>query len=161
MLFNDLNKTYLAVIRFGRETTTGDFEGKIIAEAPVPVFNKIKSVSKSFIGNIKQVPPVYSAIKINGQRAYVLARKGEIIDMPERIVTIYDLKIKKWASPDLCVEVKCSSGTYIRSLAHDFGKALNNGGHLSALRRTKIGDFDVTDAISIEEFEKMLTATND
>ena len=153
MLFNDLNKTYFAVIRFGQETTTCDLEGEIITEAPVPVFDKIKSISESFIGTIKQVPPAYSAVKINGQRAYSLARKGEIIDIPERTVIIHDLKIKRWVSPDLFVEVTCSSGTYIRSLARDLALASGSRAYVHSLKRISIGPFSLSQAVNPQLFQ--------
>ena len=154
MLFNDLNKTYLAVIRFGKETSTGDIEGKIIAEAPIPSLDIIKSVSKSFIGSIKQVPPVYSAIKINGHRAYTLARKGKSFHIPERKVTIYDFKINKWSSPDLYIELTCSSGTYVRSFARDLGLASESRAYLHSLKRISIGPFSIEQAVKPHLFQE-------
>ena len=117
---------------------------------------KIHNATKQFIGEIEQQPPVFSALKKDGKRLYEFARSGEEVDVPFRKITISEFEITKIALPNLNFRVVCSKGTYIRSLAHDFGKALQNGAHLSALRRTKIGDFSVENAVSIETFENSL-----
>ena len=117
------------------------------ASDPCPKLTDVKFVLQSFIGTIDQTPPKYSAIKINGERAYKLARKGKDFEIPSRKVTIYNLEILEYNYPELKIRCDVSSGTYIRTLAEDIGKALGTGAYLTALRRTKIGDYDVKDAI--------------
>ena len=114
---------------------------------------KIRTATQQFVGDIQQQPPVFSALKKEGKRLYEFARAGEKVDIPTRSVHISTFEITNIDLPNVSFRVACSKGTYIRSLAHDFGKALQNGAHLSALRRTKIGDFSVEKAFSIEEFE--------
>ena len=106
----------------------------------------------SFLGKIEQIPPKFSAVKINGERAYKLARQGKDFDMPTREVTIYSIEILKYKYPELTIRVHCSSGTYIRTLAEDIGKALNTGAYLTALRRTKIADYSVKEARPLSDF---------
>src|SRR5690606_37521687 len=113
----------------------------------------IRETTKQFIGEIDQKPPVFSAIKKDGKRLYEHARAGEEVEIQSRKVSIYEFEITRIALPEIDFRVVCSKGTYIRSLAYDFGKALNSGAYLSALRRTKIGDFSIEDAVKIEEFE--------
>ncbi len=112
---------------------------------------KIHSVINSFIGVIKQTPPRFSAIKINGQRAYKLARKGQDFEIPSRKVEIYSIDILNYDYPNLTIRIHCSSGTYIRTLAEDIGKALHTGAYLTALRRTKIANYDVKNAKTLDE----------
>ena len=107
---------------------------------------------KKFVGKIQQTVPSFSAVKINGQRAYQLARRGEVIEMPTRTVEIYTIKILEYHYPDLVIRTHVSSGTYIRTLGEDIGKALNTGAYLTALRRTKIGDFDIAAATKLVDF---------
>jgi tRNA pseudouridine55 synthase len=121
---------------------------------------KIKTAVLQFIGEIQQQPPVFSALKKDGKRLYEFARAGEDVDIPKRTVYITAFEITNIELPNVDFRVLCSKGTYIRSLAHDFGKALDNGAHLSALRRTKIGRFSVEDAITPEAFEATLKATS-
>ena len=116
------------------------------ASDPSPKRKDVEFVLKKFIGKIEQTPPRFSAIKINGQRAYKLARKGEDFEIPSRKVTIYNLEILEYDYPKLTIRCEVSSGTYIRTLAEDIGKALNTGAYLTALRRTKIANYDVSDA---------------
>ena len=106
-----------------------------------------------FIGTIEQRPPIFSALKKDGKRLYELARAGEKVEVPTRTIIISEFEITNIDLPQVDFRVVCSKGTYIRSLAHDFGKVLNNGAHLSSLRRTRIGDFKVEDAMRIEDFE--------
>lgn len=113
----------------------------------------IEDARQQFLGEIDQKPPIFSAIKKDGRRLYEHARKGEEIEIPTRKVTINEFEITKSTLPELEFRVICSKGTYIRSLAFDFGQALDSGSHLTALRRTKIGDYDVKDATAVEEFE--------
>lgn len=115
-----------------------------------PSFEKITSVIQSFVGPITQTPPKFSAIKINGQRAYKLARQGKDFEIPSRKVTIYSIDILDYHYPELIIRVHCSSGTYIRTLAEDIGKALGTGAYLTALRRIQIGDYNVHDATQLE-----------
>ena len=118
----------------------------------------IQKTTKQFIGKIQQFPPVFSALKKDGKRLYEFARAGEHVDIPSRTVTISEFEITKINGLTIDFRVVCSKGTYIRSLANDFGKALNSGAHLSVLRRTKIGAFDVAIATSIEDFIKNLSS---
>ena len=115
---------------------------------------KILSVINNFIGVIEQTPPRFSAIKINGERAYKLARKGQVFEIPSRKVEIYSIDILNYNYPELKIRVHCSSGTYIRTLAEDIGKKLGTGAYLTALRRTKIGDYDIKDALPLSRFTK-------
>ncbi len=148
--YSKLDKVYEATIRLGETSSTGDPEGEITNTSEVePTQDEVEAVLKPFIGEIKQRPPIYSAIKINGQRAYKLARKGETVEMPERTVTIYSLELLSYAYPDARIRVHVSSGTYIRTLAEDIGKVLGTGAYCSELRRTKIADWSVDDAESI------------
>lgn len=155
-LFLKLDKEYLAKIHLGIKSSTFDIEGekqKInIAQPPAP--EKVKEALKNFEGVILQTPPQFSAIKVKGQPAYKLARKGEKVKLKPRNVKIYEIKILNYDWPCLKIKVRCGSGTYIRSLAHDIGKVLGVGGYLFALTRTKIGEFDLRDAKSIEDFKK-------
>jgi tRNA pseudouridine55 synthase len=151
-LFSNLDKQYRAVLSFGTETSTLDPEGPIIAEAPVPTFEMIESVlATQFMGTIAQRPPVYSAVHVDGKRAYKLARSGKDVDIPSRMVTIYDLKIIKWDDPFLTIDVHCSKGTYIRSLARDIGKACGSRAHVVALERTAIGPFSLAEASDAQD----------
>ena len=117
---------------------------------------KIKEATKQFLGEIQQQPPVFSALKKDGKRLYEFARSGEEVEIPFRTVTISEFEITKIELPNVHFRVVCSKGTYIRSLANDFGKALSNGAHLSALRRTRIGEYTVANAVGIEAFEASL-----
>jgi len=147
--FLKLDKEYIATIVLGQTSTTGDPEGEIKPSTNCfepPVKSQIEKTLKTFEGEIIQTPPIYSAIKINGRRAYDLARKGENPEMPKRRVKIYQIELLSYVYPKLELRVKCSSGTYIRSLAEDIGKSLNCGAFTNELRRTKIGEYDVANA---------------
>ena len=177
--FLKLDKEYVATVKFGFVSTTGDTEGEITpyggrssglslqadslneARKPQLPLNEVippsqdtisKLLSESFTGEITQTPPAYSAIKINGQRAYKLARAGKQVEMPSREVTIYEIEILEYKWSELVLRVKCSSGTYIRSLAADIGEALGVGAYLTALRRTKVGVYGVEDAHDLDFF---------
>ena len=143
------DKIYTATLKLGFSSTTGDPEGEISEYNPkkIPEKSKIETVLDSFLGKISQTPPKFSAIKINGERAYKLARKGENFEVPSREVEIYSLKVLDYNYPFLKIETHVSSGTYIRTLAEDIGKKLETGAYLTELRRIKIGDFDIKDAI--------------
>ncbi len=151
------DKEYIAEIKFGQVSTTMDEEGEkeIKVEKKPGDFdlNKIKKALKDFIGEIKQKPPKYSALKINGQSAYKLARKGEQFDLKERKVNIYSLEILKYEWPYLILKVHCGSGVYVRSLAHDLGSKLHVGAYLSNLERTRVGEFKSEDSISLEDLK--------
>ena len=120
----------------------------------LPSLKMIETVTKSFVGKIKQVPPKYSAIKIDGERAYKLARKGEDFEMPSREVEIYEIEILRYEWPELEIRCAVSSGTYIRTLAEDIGEKLRLGAYLTALRRTKVGKYSVDEAIKLDDFCK-------
>ncbi len=147
-------KRYQAIIRFGTTTRTYDSEGEVVRETGnVPTQKDIEAVLPDFTGEISQIPPPFSAIKVKGKKAYELARKGEEPDLEPRVVTIYDLVVSTYKPPDLALEVECSAGTYIRSLAHDLGEVLSCGAHLAALRRLKAGPFAIKDAVPLPKLE--------
>mgnify|MGYP003523583172 FL=1 len=149
-------KEYTGTITVGATTPSYDLETEINATFPTDHITEalILENTKQFIGEIDQKPPVFSAIKKDGKRLYEHARAGEEIEIEFRKTTIHEFEITRIDLPQIDFRVSCSKGTYIRSLAYDFGMALQSGGHLSALRRTKIGDYCVEDGISPEDFEK-------
>ena len=151
-------KEYSGTFVLGGSTASYDLETEIDQMYPTEHITDdlIKTTTLQFIGDIAQFPPVFSALKKDGKRLYEFARAGEAIEIPSRTVNISEFEITGIDGPHVDFRVLCSKGTYIRSLANDFGKALNSGAHLSALRRTKIGDFDVADALSPEEFISQL-----
>ncbi|MDB4273775.1 tRNA pseudouridine(55) synthase TruB [Algibacter sp.] len=153
-------KEYTGTLVLGSTTPSFDLETEINETYPTDHISEdlIYKTTNQFIGEIQQFPPVFSALKKDGKRLYEFARAGEHVDIPSRAVSISEFEITKIDKLNLDFRVVCSKGTYIRSLANDFGKALNSGGHLSALRRTKIGDFDVRSATSIEDFIKNLSS---
>ncbi len=140
------DKVYEATIRLGATSTTGDPEGEIVLNDAQPDISRtqIEQALSQFIGEIEQIPPAFSAIKINGQRAYKLARAGKAVEMPSRKVTIYSLEILDYASPNLTIRAHVGSGTYIRTLAEDIGRVLGCGAYTAALRRIKIADYDIS-----------------
>ena len=152
-------KEYTGTIVVGATTPSYDLETEIDATFPTEHITEalILETTKQFLGEIDQKPPVFSAIKKDGKRLYEHARAGEEVEIQSRKITIYEFEITRIQLPEVDFRVKCSKGTYIRSLAYDFGLALHSGGHLMALRRTKIGDYDVKDAICPENFEKSLS----
>jgi tRNA pseudouridine55 synthase len=152
------HKEYTGTITLGTTTPSYDLETEVDATYDVSEISEaaIFENTKQFTGEIDQRPPIFSALKKEGKRLYEYARAGETVEIPTRKITISAFEITSIQMPEVHFRVACSKGTYIRSLAHDFGQALDNGAHLSGLRRTKIGDFDVTNAISIEAFETML-----
>lgn len=147
-------KEYTGTFVLGSTTPSFDLETEIEETYPTEHITKdlIKDTTHQFIGEIKQYPPVFSAIKKDGKRLYEFARAGQDVEIKPRIVRITTFEITKIQGLKIDFKVVCSKGTYIRSLANDFGKALQSGAHLSSLRRTKIGNFNVNDAISIESF---------
>lgn len=140
-----LDKVYEATIRLGATSTTGDPEGEITIDVENPniAASRIEEVLHTFVGEIEQRPPRFSAIKINGQRAYKLARAGKEVEIPTRKVHIYSIDLLDYAPPYLKIRTHVSSGTYIRTLAEDIGQALGCGAYTTELRRTKIADYDI------------------
>mgnify|MGYP000218061533 CR=1 FL=1 len=147
-------KEYTGTITLGGTTPSYDLETEINETFSTKHITEqlIHSATKQFVGDIAQFPPIFSALKKDGKRLYEYARAGEQVEIKSRQITIHTFEITGISLPEVGFRVVCSKGTYIRSLAHDFGKALDSGGHLSALRRTKIGDFKVSEALSIEGF---------
>ena len=143
-----LNKRYDATLHFGIETDTLDPEGAVIAEAPIPDYNTINQALQAFRGKIMQKPPLYSAIHVDGQRAYKIARKKTQVDLPARQVEIFQIGIRSCRLPEVDIEIFCSKGTYVRSIARDLGKASGSAAYLSKLRRTSVGNFTVHGAIN-------------
>ncbi len=146
------DKEYRVTVRLGVETDTYDAEGTIVAQRPVPPLSvdHIETVLARFRGEIHQTPPRFSAIRRGGKRLYDLARAGVEVEAPTRRVSIYALDLEAWQPPDLTLRVVCSAGTYVRSLAHDIGRALGTGGHVIALRRLRSGPFRVEDAVPLD-----------
>ncbi len=149
--FSSLDKVYVADIRFGSETDTDDCTGQILKTAPVPVMESAADAAVAFLGEIRQIPPAYSAIHVDGRRAYERARAGETTEIPARQVTIHELASEIIDEVTLRLTVGCSSGTYIRSLARDLGRAVGSAAHLSALRRTGVGPFHVDEVSKMAE----------
>ena len=152
-------KEYTGTFTVGSTTPSYDLETEVDATFPTNHITAelIHETTKQFIGEIDQKPPVFSAIKKEGKRLYEHARAGEEVEIAFRKTTIKEFEITKFDMPKIEFRVVCSKGTYIRSLAFDFGKALNSGAHLSVLRRTKIGDYLVENAVTPEEFEKQIS----
>ncbi|HEX6734059.1 MAG TPA: tRNA pseudouridine(55) synthase TruB [Azonexus sp.] len=152
----DADKTYEAVVKLGVTTDTGDAEGQVVATAPVAVDEAmILQALPQFTGAIEQIPPMHSALKRNGRPLYELARKGIEVERAPRAVTIHDLELLDFAGDALILRVRCSKGTYIRVLAADLGRVLGCGAHLTALRRTVVGDLTLTGAITLAELEAL------
>lgn len=153
--FLKLDKTYQFTAKLGEVSTTGDPEGEItIKSAKKPSIKEVEQALTNFVGEVNQTPPAYSAIKINGQRAYKLARAGKEVQIPERKVTIYNLKLLSYKYPNLICECRVSSGTYIRSLVQDIGERLQTGAYCQQLRRTSIGNHSINQATTIDKFRK-------
>lgn len=151
-------KVYIGEITLGATRPSYDMETEIdqTFETKHITSDLLEEVRQEFLGEIMQQPPIFSALKKDGKKLYEYARKGEEVEIPKRKVQIDDFQLTKINLPKIEFKVTCSKGTYIRSLAHDFGKALKSGAYLSALRRTQIGDYNISNAISIEGFEKMM-----
>jgi tRNA pseudouridine55 synthase len=148
------DKRYTATVRFGRSTNTYDAEGETVAESGrIPEREALEAAVERFRGPQLQRPPAFSAIKRDGQRAYALARQGEEVVLEPRPVTMYEIDLIDWAPPDAVLDVRCSAGTYIRSLAHDLGQVLETGAHLAALRRTAVGPWLVDQAVALADLE--------
>jgi tRNA pseudouridine55 synthase len=151
----EVDKEYLATIRFGAATSTFDASGPITATRPFTFREEtLEAKMQTFVGERLQVPPIYSAIKVGGRKAYDLARSGEEVELTPRKVHIYELALLRWESPNAVVRVRCSRGTYIRSIAHDIGEAMESHAHLVTLRRIRLGPFSVERATPLEELKR-------
>lgn len=151
--YTKLDKVYEATIRLGQTSSTGDPEGEIVSRNDdIPDRERIDSVLERFRGEIRQRPPIYSAIKIDGRRAYKLARDGQLVEMPVRSVKVFELDAIDYSYPELKIRTHVSSGTYIRSLAVDIGEALGTGAYCEQLRRIRIANWNVKDAKQLGEF---------
>jgi len=150
--YQGMFKEYVGTFQLGATTPSYDAETAIDAQFPVDHITPelLEQARQQFLGDIEQKPPIFSAIKVDGQPLYKKARKGESVEIKSRPVTIYDFELTSNDLPNIDFEVKCSKGTYIRSLAYDFGKVVDSGAYLTDLRRTKIGEYDVEDAWSLE-----------
>ena len=156
------DKRYQAIIRLGSATDTYDAEGKFVRdETPIDISEEeFEKILKTFEGEIEQVPPPYSAVKVKGRRAYDMARKGEEVKLQPRKIQVHHLEVLEWAPPEVVVDVHCSSGTYVRSLANDLGEVLGCGAYLVGLRRTKSGRFSLRDAVPLRKLREAFLAGN-
>lgn len=159
------DKEYVATVTLGVTSTTDDGEGVItksqITNDKSTSLEEINTVLKQFVGTIQQVPPIYSAIKLGGRKAYELARKGTEITMTSREVVIHSIEVVSYSWPLLIIKVHCGKGVYIRSLARDIGGALGTGGYMSALERTRVGEYLIENSMAIAEFELFWKKTNE
>ena len=151
----DSDKHYIGTCKLGLRTSTADTEGEILETRPVGDINtrQVQAVLEGFIGQIEQIPPMYSAVKVNGTPLYKLAREGKEIERKSRRVTIYEINLLRLEGDELEIDLRCSKGTYVRTLAEDIGAALGCGAHLSALRRTASGPFELEHAVTLPELE--------
>jgi tRNA pseudouridine55 synthase len=157
------DKRYQAIIRMGASTDTFDADGRFTQQSNTPfdvTEAQFEETLKQFVGEIEQTPPPYSAVKVRGRRAYDMARKGEEVELAPRKINVYHLEVLEWAPPEVVVDVHCSSGTYVRSLANDMGNALGCGGYLVGLRRTKSGRFSLRDATPLRKLQEAFRAGN-
>jgi len=153
----DADKSYLATIKLGVKTTSADAEGDVIQTRHVLNYSEkqISAAITPFIGDIEQVPPMHSALKVDGQPLYKLAHQGQVIERKARPVHIFEIDVLRFEDDEIDIHVVCSKGTYIRTLAEDIGEQLGCGAHLSALRRTSSGPFDIEDSVTLEELETL------
>lgn len=156
-LLTDHDKTYETVLLLGKTTDTHDISGEILKEHPTDHLNEAEviKVIENFKGTYDQIPPMYSALKVNGKKLYELAREGKTVERKSRKVTIYQIHIKKIQLPRVRMEVTCSKGTYIRTLCHDIGNRLGTGGCMEELTRTKVGRFELKDSLKLEELSDL------
>lgn len=156
----DGSKTYVAEARLGQATSTGDPEGEVVAEAPVPGADcaAVRAALEKFAGRIRQIPPMYSALKHEGQRMYKLARAGQVVPREAREVTVHSLRLLRWEPPLLEFRVHCSKGTYVRTLAEDVARELGSYAHLVALRRLAVEPFRERDMIALERLAALRDA---
>ncbi|NLE83782.1 MAG: tRNA pseudouridine(55) synthase TruB [Chloroflexi bacterium] len=149
------DKRYQAVIKFGQTTTTYDSEGDITSRRPVDISHEeLEEALSEFVGEVEQTPPAYSALKVKGKKAYELARDGKDVQLEPRLITIHSLELLDWDPPEAVVDIQCSSGTYVRSLASDLGERLGAGATLVGLRRTKNGRFGLREAVSLRRLDE-------
>ena len=151
-------KEYVATLRLGATTPSFDLEKPVDAEYPTEHITRemVEEVLARFVGTIEQVPPVFSACKVNGNRAYDLARKGEEVELKAKTLVVDEMELLRCELPEIDIRVVCSNGTYIRALARDIGEALQSGAHLTALRRTRVGSRRVEDCLSLDGFPEWL-----
>jgi tRNA pseudouridine55 synthase len=156
------DKRYQAIIRLGGSTDTFDAEGLVTpTKDPVSVTEaQFEEALKTFVGEIEQTPPPYSAVKVQGRKAYEMAREGEEVELAPRKITVHHLEVLEWTPPEVVIDVHCSSGTYVRSLANDLGVMLGCGAYLVGLRRTKSGRFSLRDAVPLRKLQEAFTAGN-
>ena len=156
------DKRYQATIKMGSSTDTYDVEGTITNETPIEDLDEdnFNEVIQQFVGEIEQTPPPYSAVKVKGRKAYEMARNGEEVELEPRTINVYSLDVLEWEPPEAVIDVYCSSGTYVRSLANDLGEALGTGAHLIGLRRTKSGQFTLRDAVPLRRLKEAFDAGN-
>jgi len=148
-------KRYQAVLRLGLTTDTFDMDGRVLTRSPVNIsYEELEETLQTFVGEVDQIPPAYSAIKINGEKAYERARRGEEVEMEPRKVRVDSIELLDWESPEAIIDIQCSSGTYVRSLIHDLGEKLGCGATLVGLRRTKNGRFGLRDAVSLHRLQE-------
>lgn len=152
----NFDKEYIAILRLGAQTDSGDAQGKIIATSDYQQVTEegVSAVLKVLEGKIENIPPMVSAIKYKGRPLYVLARKGITVERKARVVNIYQLKLLKFSLPDIEFQIRCSKGTYIRSLGEEIARRLNSVGHITWIRRTAIGPYSVSDAKKIDSFDE-------
>ena len=156
------DKRYQAIIRLGGSTDTFDAEGRVTpTKDPVNVTEaQFEEALQTFVGEIEQTPPPYSAVKVQGRKAYEMARQGEEVDLAPRKITVHHLEVLEWTPPEVVIDVHCSSGTYVRSLANDLGVKLGCGAYLVGLRRTKSGRFSLRDSVPLRKLQEAFTAGN-
>lgn len=157
------DKRYQAIIRLGGTTDTYDAEGRVTQSKVDPMSiteSQFEEALKSFVGEIEQTPPPYSAVKVRGRKAYEIARKGEEVELEPRKITVHHLEVLEWTPPEVVIDVHCSSGTYVRSLANDLGEKLGCGAYLVGLRRTKSGRFTLRDAVPLRKLQEAFAAGN-
>lgn len=151
-------KEYIATIALGATTPSFDLETEIDETFPTKHITRelVDEALSQFIGEIQQVPPAFSACKVDGKRAYKMARKGHEVELKPKLLVIDEIELLEYSQTSITIRVMCSKGTYIRALARDIGKALNSGGHLTALRRTRVGDVSIDQCMSVDDAVKML-----
>lgn len=156
-MLTDKSKEYRAVLLLGRETDTQDISGKILSEKEVDITEqKAEDIILSFVGEYDQIPPMYSAIKVDGKKLYQLAREGKEIERKARRVQIHKIEIEKMELPEVTMRIECSKGTYIRTLCYDIGRLLGCGGVMKTLERTRVGSFAMEEALSLNEIEQLV-----
>ena len=160
-MLTDKDKVYECVMNLGIETDTYDLSGRILSRKTVDVSeNQVVDAINSFVGDIMQVPPMYSALKVNGKKLYELAREGKEVERAARPVTIFSIDILDMSLPEVTIRIHCSKGTYIRSLCHDIGEVLGCGCVMKSLVRTRVSIFDISDAKTLDEIEKIVKSGN-